>query len=182
MLIFLAFVFFTVAYFAEPVVNEFPKLGKGVGAVRGFFDDFAAGDPNKIVNYKSATAIVIGKNYESANIKYPISGYFMTTGIIARNDRERQLLEGMPVGGGMVIFYDPVNPTIAVMEPTWNEAQRKMRGVHRPTGGTQRKQRDGKISYMPGFGYNPMVNYVRISCCVVGVVLLFLGATPPKDD
>lgn len=180
MLIFLAFVFFTCAYFAEPIATEWPTVKKYASNVRGFFDDFSAGDPSKIVHYKPATATIINHNYESANIKYPIHGYFMTTGINARNERERRLLESTPDGCGLIVYYDPVNVTIVVMQPTFEEAVRKMKGVTIPQGGYKGKRTSAK--FMDGYGYSPIVNFVRLACIAIGGMFLYLGARPPKQD
>jgi len=180
MLIFLAFVLFTAAYFAEPIATEWPTVQKAFGGVRGFFDDFSSGDPSKIIHYKTAAAVIMNKSYESANIKYPIHGYFMTTGISARNEEERLMLEAIPAGSGIMIHYDPANPTVVVMQPTFNAAMRKMKNTYIPKGGYKGKRASAK--YMPGYGYSPIVNYVRLACIVLGGVFLYLGAQPPKDE
>ncbi|MBX3074992.1 hypothetical protein KF707_08350 [Candidatus Obscuribacterales bacterium] len=180
MLIFLAFVFFTCAYFAEPIAQEWPTVQKYATNVRGFFDDFSAGDPSKIIYYKTATAEIMEHGFESANIKYAISGYYMTTGISARNEQERLLLQATPNGSGLNVYYDPNNPTIVVMQPTYNEALRKMKGVYIPKGGYKGKRTSAR--FVEGYGYSPIVNYVRLACIIVGGVLLYLGAQPPKAD
>ncbi|MDZ4836103.1 MAG: hypothetical protein SGJ27_20180 [Candidatus Melainabacteria bacterium] len=180
MLIFLAFVFFTAAYYAEPIANEWPTVQKAFGNVRGFVDDFGAGDPNKIINYQMVTATIMDHGYESANIRYPIHGYLMTTGISARNDIERIQLKNIPNGSGILIHYDPANPTICVMQPTYNEAIRKMKGIYIPKGGYKGKRQTAQ--YMPGYGNSTIVNYVRLACIVIGGVLLYMGAQPPKPD
>ncbi len=180
MLIFLAFVFFTCAYYAEPIANNWPLVQKGFTNLRGFADDFGAGDPNKIINYKTATAIVVDHGYESANIKYSIQGYYMVTGITARNETERVTLAATPNGSGIIVWYDPVNPTIVVMQPTYNEALRKMKNVYIPKGGFKGKRANAK--FMEGYGYASIVLYVRLACIVIGGVLLYFGAQPPKAD
>ncbi len=180
MLIFLAFVFFTAAYYAEPIAMEWPTVQKAFTNVRGFADDFAGGDPNKIINYQMTTATVLDHGFESANIKYPHHGYLMTTGINARNETERVMLQNTPNNSGIIVFYDPANPTIAVMQPTYNEAVRKMKHIYIPKGGFKGKR--AHASYMPGFGYASIVTYVRLACIVIGGVLLYFGAQPPKAD
>jgi hypothetical protein len=180
MLIFLAFVFFTCAYFAEPIAENWPTVQKYAGNVRGFFDDFSTGDPSKIIYYQTATAEIMSHGYDSANIKYSIHGYYMTTGMSARNEQERQLLEATPNGSGIMIHYDPVNPTVVVMQPTFDAAMRKMRGVHVPKGGYKGKRTSAK--FMDGYGYSPIVNYVRLACIIIGGTFLYLGAQPPKAD
>lgn len=180
MLIFLAFALFTCAYFAETIAQEWPTVAKGFSSVRGFVDDFAGGDPSKIIHYQTATAIVMNHGFESANIKYPMHGYYVTTGISARSEEERQLLEATPKGQGIMVHYDPNNPTIVVLQPTFNAAMRKMKGVYTPKGGFKGKRANAK--FMDGYGYAPIVNYVRLACIILGGTLLYLGARPPKAD
>lgn len=175
MQIFLAFVFLTAAFFAEPLVEKMPGWG---GSVRSVLDDFGEGDPYKIVHYKPATAVVSTKSLDSVNVKYKIKGYIMATGMNARNAAERRLLNITPVGGQIVIYYDEVNPTIVVMQATYNAAVNKMKGrTAKRDHPTETKR---KKHFIPGKGYNTKVNYFRIGCICIGLFFLVLGARQLK--
>lgn len=173
--IFLAFVFLTAAFFAEPIVERMPGWGS---SVRSVLDDFGEGDPYKIVHYKAATATITGKSMDSANIKYNIKGYLMQTGINARNAPERRLMNITPIGGQMLIYYDEVNPTICVMQATYNSARNKLKGRVGKRGHPSETKR--KKHFIPGQGYNTKVNYFRIGCICIGLFFLAIGARQLK--
>ena len=143
-------------------------------SVRSVVDDFGAGDPGKIIHYKAATATITNKQYESANVKYNIDGYLMQTGLNARNAEERRLLNISPAGGQVMIYYDPKNPTIVVLQPTYVAAKKKMKNVRidKRTGKKVRPKRH----FMPGEGFSKKVTYFRIGCIGVGLLFLFFGA------
>jgi hypothetical protein len=175
--LFLAFLLFAAAFFAEPIFEHFPAISTDV---RSVMDDFGAGDPKKIIHYRQATATIMEHGYDSAKVKYPMDGYIMATGITARNAEERSLLKRLPNGSSLVVFYDPVNPTIVVMQPTYNLAQSKMRLVNIPKGGYG--ERKGKKHFIAGYGVTERINYFRIGCIVIGFALLFSGAQALKSD
>lgn len=182
MLIFMAFVFFTCAYYAEPIANNWPTVQQGFKGLRGFADDFGAGDPNKIIHYKMVNATLMDHGYESANIRYSIHGYLMTTGITARNEDERVILQTTPINGGLVVFYDEVNPTIVVMQPTYNLAVRKMKNIYVSKPGTKDPKDKPQPKFLPGAGNENIVLFVRLACLMIGAVLMYLGARPERPD
>ncbi len=177
MQIFIAFVFLSMAFFAEPIFEHFPSVSRDV---RSVLDDFGKGDPKKIIHYHQATATIMEHGPDSAKIKYPIDGYIMATGISARNAEERSLLNRLPNGSSMVVFYDAVNPTIVVMQPTYNYARQQMKGVSIPKGGYG--ARKGKKHFVTGYGTSKKINYFRIGCILLGFALLFNGARALKSD
>lgn len=178
MLIVMACVLFLIAYFAEPIVEEYPVYSRNFGGIRGFVDDFSAGDPIKIVKYESTTGIITSLNGgDSANVKYSIKGYIYQGGVTARNEQERRILRTSAVGNGMVIYYDPVNTTIAVMQPTYLEAQRRIKGMRSSTEPARKKPK-----FMPGYGHNPRVEYVRLGSLIMGMIFLVMGVRTRRDD
>ena len=177
MQLFLAFLLFAAAFFAEPIFEYMPGVSTDV---RSVLDDFGAGDPKKIIHYRQATANIMEHGYDSAKVKYPMDGYIMATGITARNDEERSLLKRLPNGSSLVVFYDPVNPTIVVMQPTYNLARSKMKRVTIPKGGFGKRK--GKKHFIAGYGVSEKINYFRIGCIVIGFALLFSGAQALKSD
>lgn len=171
MQIFLAFALLTAAFFAEPIIEHMPAITKDV---RSVIDDFGAGDPKKIIHYKQATATLMKHGFDSAEIKYPIDGFFMATGINARNNEERSLLKRLPNGSSMVVYYDPVNPTIVVMQPTYTTANNKMKDINLPKGGYGPRKK--QAAYVPGYGMSSKVTYFRIACIFLGFTFLLTGS------
>ena len=151
-------------------MDRMPEWGAGV---RSVVDDFGAGDPGKIIHYKAATATIMEKHMEAANVKYNIDGYLMQTGLNARNAEERRLLNISPLGGQVMVYYDTKNPTIVVLQPTYIMAKRKMKNVRLDKSG---KQVRPKRHFVPGEGFNKKVMYFRIGAIGVGLLFLFFGA------
>lgn len=172
MCIFLAIVFLAAAFFAEPIVEQMPGLAT---AGRSVIDDFGAGDPKKVVKYKPSIAQIISHGMDSAHIKYKRNGYIMATGIKAHTEQERRTLKATPKGGNVNVYYDDVNPTIVVMQPTYLLAVRKMKGRSSSSGRPKHKKH-----FIPGKGFNTKVNHFRIGCVCIGLFFLFFGARQLK--
>jgi|AGTN01.3.fsa_nt_gi hypothetical protein len=180
-LVILALLFYLFAYFADTLVDEWPRIRGYAQNVRGLVDDVTMGDPNKIVHYQGVSGVITEKGHEFANVKFAISGYVYFGGLTARNAAERAMLDSLSPGSTIMVYYDPANPTITVMGPTYLEAQAKMKG--QKTSYTKTKSRDpkDKRAYLPGFS-RPVVDQIRIGSILVGTVFLILGARGKRED
>lgn len=180
-LVILALLFYLFAYFADTLVEEWPRIRGYAQNVRGLVDDVTMGDPNKIVHYQGVSGVITEKGHEFANVKFAISGYVYFGGLTARNAAERAMLDSLAPGSTIMVYYDPNNPTITVMAPTYAEAQAKMKGMK--TSYTKVKSRDPKEkrNYMPGASRGA-VDQIRIGSILIGTVFLILGARGKRDD
>lgn len=180
-LVVLALLFYLFAYFADTIVEEWPRIRGYAHNVRGLVDDVTMGDPNKIVHYQGVSGVITEKGHEFANVKFAIKGYVYFGGLTARNAQERAMLDSLAPGSSILVYYDPSNPTITVMGPTYQEAQAKMKGMK--TSYTKTKARDprDKRAYMPGIS-RPIVDQIRIGSILVGTVFLILGARGKRED
>jgi hypothetical protein len=179
-LVILALLFYLLAYFADTLVDEWPRIRGYAQNVRGLVDDLTMGDPYKIVNYQGVAGTITEKGEEFCNVKFVIKGYVYFGGLTARNGQERAILASSPPGGSIMVYYDPLNPTITVMQPTYLEAQSKVKGTRRSVSKTNGMRKEKRV-YLSGFS-RPVVDQIRIGSILIGTVLLILGARGKQDD